>query len=263
MTLTELWLWACSITLIIFTPIYFFFRGKMNRKKLYLSNYSKKRVVKLTLINIIIHILSFLLFLSIYFTLMSKVSVFNYEYLVISVMLFLIYGLIFYGGGIYITSIVLEAYTIPELTKSEFFKTQFLAIKLFHHPISHFLVFSGWMLIFLLLAVLDSAIGHSSITHTKTLVLLGSITGFVYAYQQIKNGTAVFQIPTGIFCMLLLLLNFQLRHIGITSTSLGTYFIAFISLFNITMLIHVLSLKLRHKKIIRPVTEIHPIHQEV
>lgn len=154
MSLTDLSLVALTITAIIATPVYFHFRGRMSRSHPQF-HFSKKRVVKITTINIALLFIGFVQFLGLYLLAINRAGTFKIEYAVLSIFLIFIIGLIFYGSGMYITSIVLESYAIPELTKSDFFKTQLKAMKLFHHPMSHVLVFSGWMFAMLILAFLN------------------------------------------------------------------------------------------------------------
>lgn len=231
----------------------------MTRARFTHSNYSKKRVIKLTVLNILMMFVMLSIFLALYVSIISKATTFEAEYIILSVLLVIIIGLTFYGEGIYITSIVLEAYTIPELTKSEFFKTQLVALKLFHHPISHILVFSGFMFILLILAFLESSIGSSNPQNLKTLLFAGALAGAVFAYAQIKSSTAIFNLPASLVCFVLLLLNFQISHQTLTHSIIGSYYLIFLAVFNLTTLSYVLTLKRRHKKIFKPLTDIHPI----
>lgn len=263
MNLTETFLLGATLTFLIGTPIYLHLRGKMSRSRKHpFSNYSKKRVIKITIINILLHIIAFIQFLGLYLILISRVPYLYPEIVVLSILLLFTHVLIFYGGGIYLTSIVLEAYTIPELTKSKFFETQLIAIKMFHHPISHILVFSGWLFAILFLVFLDMSLGQTHKVSTQPLFLMGVISGLVFAYSQIRNKTAVFHLPAGLLCFILLLINFQLRRLPLSETSLGTYYLGFLAIFNLSLLIFVISLKRRHKKIFKPLAEIAPIHHE-
>ncbi len=259
MSPVELILLSFTSTLILGTPVYLYYRGKMSRSRIKKTNYSKRRVIKITGINIFVHFLAFIEFFALFFFLITSAKDFKPEYIILSILFFIVNALIFYGGGIYVTSIVLEAYTIPELTKSEFFKTQLIAIKLLHHPISHILVFSGGLFAMLMLVFLDLALGSLSPTNLSLLVFAGFLGGAFYAYSQIHNGTAIFHVPAGILCLLLLTLNLHIRNLTINQTITGAYYLPFLIMFNAVILIYILSLKKRNKKIIKPLAEIHPI----
>lgn len=246
--------------LVLGTPVLLYYRDKMTKARIKKhSNYSKRRVVKITVINILLQFLAFLSFFSLYFFLISTSKVLKPEYILLSIAFFIVYALIFYGGGIYVASMVMEAYTIPELTKSEFFKTQLIAIKLFHHPISHVLVFSGGLFAMLTMVFLDISIGNLSPTNVPLLVFAGFLGGVFYAYSQIHNGTAIFQIPAGLICLILLASIFHFKSITLNQTTTGAYFLPFLIMFNLSLVIYILSLKKRHKKILKPLSEIHPI----
>ncbi len=258
MSLTEIILFGLTLTVFIGTPLYLGIRGRMTRQRFTHSNYSKKRVIKLTILNILMMIIMLSICLALYISILSQISSFQLEYLILSILLVIIVGLTFYGEGIYITSIVLEAYTIPELTKSEFFKTQLIALKLFHHPISHTMVFSGFMLVLLILAILESSVGTGP-QNLKTLLFAGALGGVIFAYAQLKSSTAIFNLPASLICFVILLLNFQLSHQTLSHSIIGSYYLVFLAVFNLVALSYVLTLKRRRKRIFKPLTEIHPI----
>ncbi len=259
MNLIELILTGVTSIFVLGTPMYLYFRGRMSRSRIKKTTYSKRRVIKITLINILVHFIALLLLFGLYFAVIANTRTFNIEYIILSLLFFILITLIFYGGGIYVTSIVLEAYTIPELTKSEFFKTQLIAIKIFHHPISHILVFSGGLFAMLILALLDLTVGNLTPTNIPLLIFAGFLGGVFYAYAQIHNGTAIFQIPAGLICLALLFLGIHFQKSSIYQTTLGIYFLTALIMFDLSLLIYILSLKRRNKKIIKPLAEIHPI----
>lgn len=259
MSLTEIILLGLTLTFFIGVPLYLGIRGRMTRQRFTHSNYSKKRVIKLTILNILMMFVMLFLCLGLYISIISQINTLEVEYIIYSILLVIIIGLTFYGEGIYITSIVLEAYTIPELTKSEFFKTQLLALKLFHHPISHTLVFSGFMFVLLILAILESSISYKGPENLKTLLFAGGLGGIVFSFAQIRSSTAIFNLPASLICFILLLLNFQVRHQTLNHLTIGSYYLMFLAVFNLTTLSYVLTLKRRQKRIFKPLTEIHPL----
>lgn len=259
----EFILLAFTTSFVLGTPVLLYYRSKMTKGRVKKhSNYSKRRILKITVINIIVLFLSFVEFLSLYYFLISSARDFKPQYIILSILFFIIYALIFYGGGIYVAAMVMEAYTIPELTKSEFFKTQLIAIKLFHHPISHALVFSGALFAMLIMVFLDISLRSLSPTDIPLLIFAGFLGGGFYAYSQIHNGTAIFHIPTGLICLILLIAGFRLSGINFNQSITGIYYLPFLITFNTIILIYILSLKKRHKKILRPLAEIHPISTE-
>lgn len=262
MNLIDFVLFLCTSAVLISTPIYFFYRGRMSKSRIKPSNYSKKRVLKVTLINIFLMVINYILFLGLYLIVLTQAKEFKLEYIFLSILLFIVNGIVFYGGGVYVTSIVLEAYTPPELTKHEFFKTQLIAIKMFHHPISHVLLVSGLMFAMLILTFLNISIGQPSLANVKLLFLMGTLSGLVYAYSQIRNGTAIFNIPAGIICLGLLLSYLKFYSISFSETSLGSYYFSLLIMYNITMATYLLTLKKRNRKIFKPVTDIHPLTYE-
>lgn len=263
MNLVEYVLLAFTSFFVLGTPVLLYYRSKMTKARIKKhSNYSKRRILKITGINIFVHFLAFIGFLALYFFLVSSAKTFQPLSIVLTIIFFIIYALIFYGGGIYVASMVMEAYTIPELTRSEFFKTQLIAIKLFHHPISHVLVFSGGLFAMLTIVFLDLSLKSLHPTDITLLIFAGFLAGGFYAYSQIHNGTAIFHIPAGLICLILLLTSFRLTNTPFSQSITGSYFLPFLLTFNIVILVYILSLKKRNKKIIKPLVEIHPITAE-
>lgn len=140
---------------VLGVPSYIYFRNSMTNQSKSEADFSRRRVVKLTTINLFLNSLAMFYFLYVFYSISREIYVYNYfQTLTILVAIFAIF-LTFYGNGMYITSIVLEAYTLPQIRHLPQFKTQFLATHLFHGPISHILIYSGWLIFFLCMAVLD------------------------------------------------------------------------------------------------------------
>jgi len=147
---------------------------------------------------------------------------------------------------VYITSIVLEYYTLPQIKRLREFNTQFIATHLFHGPISHILVYSGWLLVLLLLSLLDLIQPSAFKTQMfMQLLLLGSLTGIIYATAQIYNGTATFQLITGIFAATTLATFLGFNQFDLLISPVALYFSGLLLTFNSTLAIYFI-----HKKVV-------------
>ena len=180
----------------------------------------------------------------------SRLAIFDPIKVFVIILFIFFICLTFYGEGIYLTSIVLEAYTLPQLRKINYFKTQFIATHLFHGPISHILIYSGWILVFFALALLDLINGAMVTGYTiKILLITGGITGFVYALAQVYNGTTPYQFITGMLTLTGLLLTSVATNNSIFASGIATYFLALIIIFNLTLLSYFVFLLIRKQKI--------------
>lgn len=220
----ELSLIILSLLVLVGTPTYVFFRNKMVRHQIVgKGGFTYRRVVTLTLTNIAVISTVYLFFQLMFISVLhfqfptSSLSIF------ISILFLLTTGITFYGSGIYITSIVLEAYTLPHLTKVTAFKTQFIATRLFHGPISHFLIYSGFIFAFFLLAILELFSPYVLKPHLW-VSLLGLPIGIIYALAQIYNKTYRYQLVVSLFCLAFFsILRTQIQHSG----TLSMYFLLF------------------------------------
>lgn len=220
----ELSLIALSLLVLVGTPTYIFFRNKMVRRQTTgTGGFTYRRVVTLTLTNIAVISTVYLFFQLMFISVLhfqfptSSVAIF------VSILFLLTTGITFYGSGIYITSIVLEAYTLPHLTKVNAFKTQFIATRLFHGPISHFLIYSGFIFAFFLLAILELLSPYILKPH-QWVSALGLPIGGIFALAQIYNKTYRYQLVVCIFCLIIFSILFtQIEHSG----TLSVYFLFF------------------------------------
>ncbi|MEK9200517.1 MAG: hypothetical protein AAB909_00925 [Patescibacteria group bacterium] len=146
---------------------------------------------------------------------------------------------------------MLEAYTLPHLKTLKEFHTQFVATHLFHGPISHVLIYSGWPTSLFLLTILNR---HSFFPELQPLLVIvlgigASIAGFGYAVAQIYNRTAPYQIIT-IFTGLTIfsLLNFPLYQLAFTNY-MNIYFFSFSSSAFLLLSVYITKTKLSGKSI--------------
>lgn len=235
---------------ILGVPVYIFFRERMVRRKKRESDDTRLRVFKITIINMLLNsavsVYFFLLFIEIF----PRLSILIPGNAIMTIVFMVIMGLTFYGNGIYITSIVLEDYTLPQLRRVPHFKTQFIATHLFHGPISHILIYSGWLLVFFMLAMLEGASTiPTPMTLTKLLVIGGSITGFAYAVAQIYNGTTPYQFITGTILLAIFLLIGPLEGVVFGYSPMGTFYLSLNILFELTLLGYFAFLKIRRRRI--------------
>lgn len=236
--------------IIIGLPGYIFFRGGMVKSKKRVESCTKKRVFKLTGVNLILNSLVTIYFLILFLILTSNIDLYtNYTDMCLAILFMMTIGITFYGNGIYVTSIVLEDYTLPDLRSTSEFKTQFIATHLFHGSISHILIYSGWLLIFLTLALLDlSGIASPGLNTQNVLIIGGAIVGIVYALAQIYNGTSPYQFLIGLG-VLTIFLGKLLTTINFTYRPVAIFFAATIIHFEIVLFLYFIYLWVRKRKI--------------
>ena len=205
MSATEFLLVFLSISYVVGTPAYIFFRNRMGKKKgnTHPIRFPKAKVFKVTAINILLVILVSTNFFALLLSVLLR-GFLPTPGIVLAISLFVATTcMAFYGSGIYTTSIVLEGYTLPELRDIKAFKTQFIATHLFHGPISHILIYSGFQFGLLALSYLDTVIPirHRLTTPILLLAALGTLLGFIFALSQIYNRTHPYQLISGIICL--------------------------------------------------------------
>lgn len=237
--------------LIVGVPLYSYFRHRMVQRNKTLADYSKKRVLRLTAINLA---LNFGMFLYSTFLLVTIVGVNQPIFFLTGVLLFLYFltvAIVFYGNGIYITAIVIENYTVLELKKRDPFRKQFVATHLFHGPVSHFLIYSGWIVVFLIIALIDSIVfvPFQPSFYLGLLVTGAIVAGFAYGMAQVFNGTSPYQLVTGLVTLLIALLVLGLNPLVFHFTLVMVFFIFLNATFNLTILGYFLFLKLHRGKI--------------
>lgn len=232
-------------------PGYIFFRERMVHREKKPDGHSRKRIFKLTAINLAINSLATIYFFVLFVILVSKIgSEITIGEIFLATFFMLTVGITYYGNGIYITSIVLEDYTLPELRSAPWFKTQFIAAHLFHGPISHILVYSGWLLIFLALALLDLSGTPMPVLSTQIFLIIGgSLVGVTYARAQVYNGTAPYQFWVGFVALALFLFKLSTSGVVLTLYPVGLFFISVISMFEIVLSIYFASILIKGKRI--------------
>jgi hypothetical protein len=241
--------------MVLGVPGYIFFRERMVKKPLHQRSHSGRRVVKLTAINFVLNLMAALYFTSFFVLILQRTSYLHNPLLLVQIMIYLIIvWLTFYGNGIYLTSIVLEDFTLPDLRVVKSFKTQFIATHLFHGPISHILIYSGWMSVMLILAIVDSYLKLSIPTsYWPILLVSGGMLGVLFAFGQIYNGTAVYQFMTGTVSSVIIAVILIFNQISLSFVPVAAYFVGFAIAFELSLgsyLSYLLVLKIKKKHVV-------------
>jgi hypothetical protein len=255
MLLEEILLLVFSSALIIVAPTYIFLREKMVKKPLSKRKHTHKRIIKLTTINFLLNFLAALYFTSLLIIVLQR-SHFVLTPLLIGLSLLYLISIwvTFYGNGMYITTIMLEDFTLPELREVTSYKTQFIATRLFHEPISHILIFGGWLTVFLILSIMDMSLqSPTPSSYLPLIVMTGIITGFFFAFAQIANGTAIYQFVTGTIIVGIHTVFLTFYPAEFSLSPITSYFLSLITTFEIVIGIYagyLVLLKLRNKDVI-------------
>lgn len=149
----------------------------------------------------------------------------------------------------YITSILLEDFTLPDLRSVSAFKTQHMVTRLFHGPVSHILIYSGWMAVFLMLAIMDMYIKLPILNgNYLSLFVVGGITGLFYALGQIYNGTAIYQFVANTVVILLTTSFLSINRTNLLVIPIASYYVGLIWIFEFVVGSHLFYLLLCKKK---------------
>jgi len=255
MLIEENLLLLLTVAVIIGAPLYMYFREKMIKKPVSLRTHSRRRVIKLTMINIALNLTASLFFSIFLILILQRSNLLSDPALLILVIIYLvIMWLTFYGNGIYITSIVLEDFTLTELRVVNSFKTQFIATHLFHGPISHILIYSGWLFVLLILSIIEIHLKlPAPSTYWPIMLISGVVMGVFYAFAQIYNGTAVYQLFSGTVAMFIIAITLILNRINLAFVPVATYFAGLIASFELILigyLSYLMILKAKGKKVV-------------
>ena len=213
---------SLTASLTVGVPAYIFFRNRMVSSTPTPRSFSRRRVIKVTLANILLNSFVGMHLLVLFLATIFNQPLGNISQVLASLLFLLVSGMTFYGNGIYITSIVLEAFTLPQLRRFKEFKTQFIATHLFHGPISHVLIYSGWPIALLTIALLNAANPHSQIIYSfliyATLLFCSLISGVGFAIGQIYNKTFPYQYISVLFCLTVLSYTLIIKNINLFSS---------------------------------------------
>lgn len=227
--------------MIVGVPFYIFLRTKMVRQ-LKKGRHNKTRVLRLTIINILLVTLMSLQFCIIFGLLLLR----GFETNAINITFLLIFlltlCLAYYGNGIYITSIILEDFTLPNLKKITSFKTQFIATHLFHGPISHLLIYTSMMYSLMILALFDifNQSRASDTSSVNLLIVYGAIAGLLFGIGQIYNGTYPYQLIASIIAYIFFQYTTTIYPTTFELTPVGSYFYGYIISVNVSLISYII-----------------------
>lgn len=241
---TEILLLLLPIILIIGVPAYIFLREKMVKRHEESRDFTKRRVFKLTVSNFSVNSLMFVYFSLLFVSAAGS----NVNYPVIFQLGFLFtmaVCLTYYGNGIYITAIVIENYTVLELRKLDPFRKQFVATHLFHGPISHVLIYAGWLLALFVITLLDMAVSNrANEINAQMLIPAGIIAGLAYVVALIYNGTAPYLLIVALSMLFILILD--PTRLGFSSVA--TFFLALILTVIVSIFTYMAARKITGRK---------------
>jgi hypothetical protein len=239
MYLFEFALLILSFCGIVGTPIYLFLRSKMVKADF---SYSKKHILKVVVMHlaamIVITLLHSLILLSMLQT-KDVISPLKLQYFVAQIILL---AVALYGGGMYITCILVEHFAAPNNKQGHLLKK---TLRLLHGPASHLIFEMSYLLAFWNIAAIQQDLFIAGTTPLfPFFTVLGFAVGAAFTLATIGNGTYLLFLICELFSLpfFLTLVRFN--------TSGGVYAWGFMaSTFGIG-LVFVLSRVFRHKKLL-------------
>jgi hypothetical protein len=227
MSLQEISLVSLSSGFAIAAPSFLYFRKKMSKEK-EPSKHSRNRIIRFTAYNLILNSLAYFGFMLVFLGIISKPGVtMNLPLVFASTCFLLASAITFYGCGIYITAVITETLTPQEFRKMPYFKRQFTVTNMFHGPISHTIIFSGFIVAGALLCILDLMTGPTIDSIPRLLLVGGGIMGLSMGYSQIINGSAPYHTVIGIVSVVGLYVLDRVEGWKFTSSPVGIFMIGF------------------------------------
>lgn len=231
MSLQEISLVGLSGLSTFGAPFFLYFRKKMSREK-QPSKHSRNRILKFIAYNLIFNSIAYLGFILTFLNVLTKPGlVISTPIIVVSTLFLAASAISFYGCGIYITAVIIETLTPPEFRKIPYLKRQFVATNMFHGPVSHTIMLSGYIVAFSLLCILDLMTGTTLSSLPRLFLISGALLGLSVGYAQITNGSAPFHTITGILSVVALIILDRLEGWKFTSSPIGVYMIGFLITF--------------------------------
>lgn len=223
MTMQELIIYSFAIAEVILVPTYILFRNRMEKNNLKPSlTYSKRRILRLLLINFAIN--SLITLWSVF--MLANLHRLNFFSTIEGTLLFILYAVAvlctYYGNGMYIASITIEAYFWYSKPNPDLHG--FKALKHFHGPISHLIAHTGWLTALLALAGLDGLSGGQPNLNWGPLVVAGICAGIGHGVSQIYSKTWKYQFITGFLCLISFFIIFQSMDFSVRKTAYGSFY---------------------------------------
>lgn len=220
-----------SVFTLAAAPSFLYYRKRMSKDKKP-ENHSRRNIAKFTAFNLALNSLAYTGYMVVFLGIITKPGVtYSFPIILVATLFLLAAAITFYGCGIYMTAVIIETLTPQQLRKVPYFKRQFTATNMFHGPISHILIFSGFLVAGALLCVLDLMTGPSLDSIPRIFLISGAILGLSMGYAQITNGSAPFHTVTGIVCVIALFVLDKIEGWKFTSSPVGVYMIGFIVTF--------------------------------
>ncbi len=202
--------------ILIGLPLYIFYRNRMVKMDGMLT-VSYKRIVKVIWLNFFLNLI---VFLYCQWVFISKFQFENYMYLMVFIILFLV---IFYGNGIYITSILLTSYVEQFKQKT----MHDMARDFLHGSLSHLMIYQSYFVLIALFSLMPTGSDFIFKFIDAVLVMLfGGVIGLLFTIMHLYNNTLKEQLY-GVICVFLgtVFLQFIVLH-----TQMNYWLLFFISM---------------------------------
>lgn len=234
MNAQEIAVYVLTLGEIIGVPTYIMLRNSMEKNNSKPTvTYSKRRIIRLLLVNFVLNSLGALLSLF----MLTHLANMDFFQSIEGILFFLIYAgallCTYYGNGMYIASITIEAYFMH--SKPDLHSNGFKALKHFHGPISHLIIHTSWLVVILGLASLDGLAGVQENVNWIPLVIAGSCVGMGHALAQFYSKTAKYQFITGFLCLVSFFMIFQSMDFSVRETIYGSFFAGAIITYCLTL----------------------------
>lgn len=224
--------------------IYQKYRSKMTKPKSGSPFYSTLRVLKLVNINFFLNLVLILLNLYVTSQIVSRVIFTSTSVLILLAYIISILT-VFYGCGIYVTTVVLNCYLKDPITSE-----QLKADHLLHGVISHVLMLSGWLLALFFQAILEINFAGPEISSLQSLLLFSGLSyGLVFAVIQIINDTYIYQLITSLVTVFIFYIDIYLSSVVISNHPIAGFYLGFIFVCTLVLLGYVLYRVMTKKKI--------------
>jgi hypothetical protein len=172
-------LFSLQIIGTLATPIYLSVRGNMPRR---ISHYSKKKIIRAITTHFLMMFFITFHFIVILYALLNSQSEVSQQLLFYNALEVVFLSAALYGSGMYIASVLFEM-----LNKKHSYITRII-----HGPISHIIMFGGYLCAFGNLSNISHFTASSDIAFVpwQSLVLLGIIGGYSSGISAISSGIA-------------------------------------------------------------------------
>lgn len=230
----EFAVYALTFAEIVGVPMYMKFRTNMKLHNAKASiNYSKKRIIRLLMVNFFLNSIGTLWSIFMFFRLSNMRFFESTE----GILFFLMYAgavlCTYYGNGLYIASVTIEAYLWNSLGNID--SNALKALKHIIGPVSHLIIHTGWLVALLGLASLDGLTNVRENLNWAPLVIAGICVGIGHAASQFYSKTAKYQFITGFLCLIAFFMIFQGMDFSVRKTIYGSFFAGAIITYCLTL----------------------------